>query len=125
MVKPHSSALMTHQPDERLTPEVMVLVVPKRLSMISTRMLRIINTSSHTSNFLPAGVSLLKIISNISYLVMPRYFLGKNHPNSILCITRPMNLIMLRAIPRQLTEATQWPSRRKAAPILSDRFIKQ
>ena len=50
----------------------MVEVVPLTLSTINSMMFSTISTSSQTSNFLPAGVSLLKMISKICFLVSER-----------------------------------------------------
>ena len=83
--------LMIIQNDsDRSVPLVMVLVPPNRLSVISTRILTTMAISNHTSKVLPAGVSLLKIISKIWRLVISRYFFGSSQLKNTLCSTLPI-----------------------------------
>ena len=60
-----------------------------KLSSIITKRFRPISTSSQMSNFLPAGVSALKMMRYISRLVMFLYFLGSRTLNISQCMKFP------------------------------------
>ena len=88
---------------ERVTPVVMVEVVPVTLSTIKRMIFSTMSTRSQMSNFLPAGVSDLKMISKICFLVSERYLVGISHWKSILCMMRPIQSMRRLARPSQST----------------------
>ena len=89
MVNPH--------PSTRISTENQC-AAPAILSNMMVMMLATMSTNSQMSNFLPAGVSDLKMMAYICSFDNERYRLGSNTVNSVRCSRSPIKLTILRAI---------------------------
>ena len=89
-VKSHSSPFIVHHSHEllRWMRSVSVLLSLMRLSTTSRIIFSAMATSSQMSNFLPAGVSDLKMTVYICSFVTPFHFLGSSMLNVSQCKKR-------------------------------------